>query len=101
MSTIDLATSSSETFAPSTGQVFEAVFSDGRLPLTLAEVRTLSPSQKPGQRAPFALTFRGRPSLRLPQRIYRLENTLLGAMDIFLVQISDGGEGSQFEAVFN
>lgn len=101
MSTIDLSTSSSETFAPSTGQVFEAVFSDGRLPLTLAEVRSLGSSQKPGHRAPFALTFRGQPALRLPQRIYRLENAALGVMDIFLVQISDGADGSQFEAIFN
>lgn len=101
MSILDLATVTSETFVPFVGQGFEMVFSDARLSFTLAEVRPLGPARKPDLRAPFAVVFRGRPSLRLPQRIYRLENASLGAMEIFLVQIGDGAEGSLFEAIFN
>ncbi len=100
MSTLDLATATAETFAPFIGQVFEAVFSDGRLPLTLVEVKPLGASRKPDLRAPFSLTFRGQPSLRLPQRTYHLENASAGTMEIFLVQVGGGAEGSQFEAIF-
>ena len=85
------------TFATCLGQIFEAVFPDGRLPLTLAEVRPLGATRPGGPRAPFALTFHGPPPLRLPQHIYRLEHATLGAMEIFLVPIAAG----QFEAVFN
>jgi len=98
---VDLLTATAETFTPVIGQTFEAVFTDGRLPLTLAEVRPLGPVRMAGGRAPFALTFRGNSRLRLPQRIYRLEHATLGTLEIFLVQVSDGAEGSMFEAVFN
>jgi len=89
------------TFTPCLGQTFEAVFADGRLPLTLAEARPLGAAPAGAARAPFALTFHGAPRLRLSQRIYRLEHAALGAMDIFLVQIAGDASGSQFEAVFN
>lgn len=49
-----------------------------------------------GGRAPFSLIFQGDPKLTLPQRIYRLEHTQLGALDIFLVPIAPG----RYEAVF-
>ncbi|EDY17377.1 conserved hypothetical protein [Chthoniobacter flavus Ellin428] len=98
---MDLLVVTVETFAPVVGHIFEAVFTDGRLPLTLAEARPLGSARAPGARAPFALTFQGRPKLRLPQGIYRLENTSLGTMEIFLVQVADAAGGSQFEAIFN
>jgi len=101
MDLLDLAAVTSETFAASIGQTFEAVFTDGRLPLTLAEVRPLGSARLPGTRAPFALTFHGRVGLRLPQHIYRLENATLGAMEVFLVQSAGDATASQFEAVFN
>ena len=101
MSALDLATVTSELFTPAVGQVFEAVFTDGRLPLTLAEVRPIGTATLPGAREPFTLTFDAAPGLRLPQRIYRLENPTVGAMEIFLVQIVGDAKVSQFEAIFN
>ena len=89
------------TFAPDLGQTFEAVFTDGRVPLTLAEVRPLGAARPGVPRTPFALTFHGAPELRLPQHIYRLENATLGTMEIFLVPIAADARGSQYEAVFN
>lgn len=89
------------TFAPHLGETFEAVFTDGRLSLTLAEARPLSHARPNAPRAPFALTFHGQPGLRLPQRIYRLEHATLGAMEIFLVQLGADADASKFEAIFN
>ena len=97
----DLATFSLEIFSPAVGQTFVAIFPDRRLPLTLAEARPLGAPLKPEMRPPFALTFVGKPKLRLPQSIYRFENATLGAMEIFIVQIADDADGSKFEAVFN
>ena len=94
---LDLENVDRATFAPCLGQTFEVVLTDGRRPLTLAEVRPLGATRPGGPRAPFALTFHGAPPLRLPQHIYRLEHATLGAMEIFLVPIAAG----QFEAVFN
>jgi hypothetical protein len=100
MSNLDLAAVTAESFTPAVGQMFEVIFTDGRLPLTLAEARPLGDAIKPGLRAPFALTFHGKPGLRLPQRIYPLENASLGAFEMFLVQIADDAEASKFEAIF-
>lgn len=99
--TVDLGTVTVEIFTPVVGQTFEAVFADGRLPLTLAEARSLGAPHKPGGRAPFALMFHGRAGLRLPQMIYRLEHATLGTLDIFLVQIADDAGGAKLEAIFN
>ena len=52
--------------------------------------------REPGGRAPFSLVFRGGPSPPLPQRIYRVEHELLGAIEIFLVPIA----ADSYEAVF-
>jgi hypothetical protein len=101
MPVLDLATVTVDTFAPAIGQTFEVVFTDGRLPLTLAEARPIGAAMKPEMRAPFALTLHGKPGLRLPQRIYALENVSLGAFEMFLVQVADDAEASKFEAIFN
>ena len=90
-----------EAFAPHVGEVFEVVFSDGRLPLTLADTRSLGTVYPGAKREPFALTFHGAPTLRLPQHIYRLEHPALGAMEIFLVQTGADAAAAQIEAVFN
>ncbi len=89
------------TFAPYLGQIFEAIVNDGRLSLTLAEVRPLAAAPRGGPRPPFALTFHGPPTLRLPQQIYRLDHSTLGAMEIFLVPIAADASASRFEAIFN
>jgi len=101
MSEYDLTTVTADTFTPVIGQTFDVVFVDGRLPLTLAEVRPLG-SMRPGTgNAAFALTFHGAPNLRFPQQIYRLENATLGALEIFIVQFAAAADASKFEAVFN
>ena len=92
---LDLATVTADTFPPLIGQTFEAVFTDGRLPLTLAEARPLGAARPGAARPPFALTFHGVPQLRLPQRIYRLEHPGCEPMDIFLVQIEGDANAAQ------
>ncbi|MEQ1862397.1 MAG: hypothetical protein ABMA13_20965 [Chthoniobacteraceae bacterium] len=89
------------TFTPHVGETFEVVFTDGRLPLTLTEVRPLGAARPGAPREPFALTFHGAPNLRLPQHTYRLELATLGEMEIFLVQTAASADASQFEAVFS
>ncbi|HEY3897325.1 MAG TPA: hypothetical protein VGM54_01860 [Chthoniobacter sp.] len=101
MSESDNTPLSLETFSPVVGQIFEVVFTDGRLPLTLADVRSMGAPSREGGRSPFALTFHGKPGLRLPQQIYRLENATLGAKEIFIVQVGDDAQASKFEAIFN
>jgi hypothetical protein len=101
MPALDLATATAEMFTPFIGQSFEAVFTDGRLPLTLAEVRPLGAARPGAPREPFALTFHGAPPLRLPQHIYRLEHTTMGSTEIFLVQVAGDAGASKFEAIFS
>jgi hypothetical protein len=52
--------------------------------------------REPGGRAPFSIVFQGDAEPTLPQRIYRIEQAQLGALDIFLVPIAPG----RYEAVF-
>jgi hypothetical protein len=101
MSMFELEKVSRSTFEPLIGQTFEVVFSDGRLPLTLASVKPLGEARPGATRDPFALTFHGAPALRLPQRMYRLEHATSGGMEIFLVQTGADAATSQFEAIFN
>lgn len=89
------------TFDPLVGETFDLVFSDGRIPLKLADVRAVVGTMADAKREPFALTFHGDPKLRLQQRIYRIGNAKLGQFEIFLVQIGADATGSQFEAVFS
>lgn len=63
---------------------------------------TNAPPTRPGEsrRAPFSLVFRGAPTLRLPQSIYRLEHALLGSFEIFLVPIGPDQAGMRYQAIF-
>ena len=88
------------TFAPHLGETFAAIFTDGRLPLTLTEIRAAGAARPGITREPFALIFSTPSKLRLPQRIYRLEHATLGAMEIFLVQTGVDATTSTLEAVF-
>jgi len=97
---LDLAEARCEQFAACLNQDFAIIVSDGALLLQLSEVRPLG-KRPESLRDPFALTFRGRAGLRLPQMIYKMRNTTLGEMEIFLVQIGADQTGSWFEAVFN
>ena len=98
---LDLATATRGQFEPCIGQAFELIATDGHIALTLAEVRPLGAARPSAGREPFALTFRGTPAQRIPQRIHRLEHAALGAMEIFLVQIGADAGASHFEAIFS
>jgi hypothetical protein len=81
-------------------QDFEIVLKEGgAIDVRLVGVRSLGAARK-GGREPFALDFRGEKSIRLPQQIYAVRHTRLGAMEIFLVQIGADSTGAYFEAVF-
>ena len=90
----------SEQFAGCLNQDFAIILSDGALLLQLSEVRPLG-KRPESLRDPFALTFLGRPGLRLPQAIYKMRNMQMGEMEIFLVQVAADQISSTFEAVFN
>ena len=98
---LDLAKVQCSDFAPCVNQDFEIVTSAGPLVLQLFEARPLGTAHREGDREPFALKFRGPAELRLPQAIYKLSNTQLREMEIFLVQIAADQTSSTFEAVFN
>ena len=97
---ISLETLEHATFAPLIDQPFTVVVGDQSTGLELAEATLLGPRRAGAGRDPFSLTFRGAPGLRLPQGIYRLEQSILGTMEIFITQIGDGPQGSRFEAIF-
>ena len=97
---LDLAEARCEQFAACLNQDFAIILSDGALLLQLSEARPLG-KRPESLRDPFALTFLGRAGLRLPQGIYKMRNTTLGEMEIFLVQIGADQNSSSFEAVFN
>lgn len=97
---LDLAEVRCEQFAACLNQDFELVFPDGTLPLKLSEARPLGVRPE-SLREPFALSFLGGAGLALPQGIYKMRNSTLGEMEIFLVQIGADQSGSSFEAVFN
>jgi len=98
---LDLAAVRQEQFAACLDQDFEIVFPDGVLPVKLIEAKQWGPDQPPNIRQPFSITFRAKRNLRLPQGAYKMRNSNLGEMDIFLVQIAADANSSRFEAVFN
>ena len=100
MPELDFASITLETFLPVVGQTFEAVFPDGRLPMTLLEARPVGTGDPNAPREPFALVFKGPPGYQLPQYSYRLEHPELGEMLMFLVPIGTNGDSINLEAVF-
>lgn len=89
------------TFTPYIGETFEAVFPDGRLAFTLAEVRSLGTARPGATRDPFTLTFHAPLKYRYPQHMYRLEHPTLGAMEVFLVQVGVDANSALIDAAFN
>ena len=97
---LDLATVTCDQFAACLNQDFEIIFTDGVLPVKLAQARPLGVRPE-SIREPFSLAFvAGRP-LRLPQSVYKMRSATLGEMEIFLVQVAGDQSSSTFEAVFN
>jgi len=91
-----------ESFAGRAGESFDLAMGESTVPLTLAEVTPLPSRPFPGMmRAPFSLIFRSPTPVVLPQRLYRLQNQTMGALDIFLVPIGRDVQGIVYQAVFN
>lgn len=89
-----------DTFAPLTGQVFSTTTASGRLEIQLGEVKKLGHRRADAARDPFSLIFRGPQGLRLPQGTYVLACESLGEIELFITQVADGPQGSEFEAIF-
>lgn len=87
-----------ETFAPRVGESFRLAADEGSGDLTLVECERLGGSVL--EREPFSLVFLGPREPILPQKIYRLAHDDLGALDIFLVPISQDAEGARYQAIF-
>jgi hypothetical protein len=101
----DLASLTAASFENVEGQHFEAQRMDGAegtetISLSLDRVTRFGEPNS-GERQPFSLIFRGPASPALPQGIHHLTHPDLGALEIFLVPIDPGGQGSVYEAVFN
>lgn len=89
-----------ETFTPLAGHVFSIATADGPTELHLNAVSKLGQQRADASREPFALVFRGRHGLRLPQGIYRFTHASLGEIEMFITQLADGPQGADFEAIF-
>lgn len=85
-----------ELFSPLVGQVFQC----GGVELILKSATRLGHQREGATREPFSLLFGGPRGLRAEQGIYRLSNPATGELEIFITQLSDGLQGSEFEAIF-
>ena len=91
-------TLSVQTFAPQIGSRFTLTVDDLALDLELERVDTLGSAIREG--GAFSLLFLGPQDPVLPQRIYRLEHAVTGALDLFLVPVGETDTGMRYEAVF-
>lgn len=89
-----------DTFAPLTGHAFITTTGSGPVRIQLDGVKKLGHRRADAIRDPFALTFLGPRGLRLPQGTYRFECEALGEIELFITQVADGPQGSEFEAIF-
>jgi hypothetical protein len=91
-----------DTFRPHVGTTFWLALEDGALELVLFEVTEPGGDEPRAAELPpqFSLYFRGPPHPILSQRIYHLDHDELGGLDLFLVPISTGAEGTVYEAAF-
>jgi len=91
----------SSLFEPLLGQNFQLLTEATTLELDLVEVTANERLRRENRRAPFALLFRAASGECIPQRIYRIEHTQLGAMEIFIVPVRRDESGCYYEAIFN
>ncbi|CAN5681816.1 hypothetical protein BH11VER1_BH11VER1_16620 [soil metagenome] len=87
------------TFAPFEGRDFK-ITAESPILLRLSSAKKLGHRRANADRDPFSLTFRGPQGLRLPQRIYHFTCEGFGEIELFITQVADGPQGSEFEAVF-
>lgn len=87
------------------GQDFTLAAGDGPvLDVRLMSVRALDRRARPDHFPdPFTLYFKGTPGVYCPQGVYRLENPILGALEIFISPIERDAETGEFvyQAIFN
>ena len=92
-----------EDFADKVGAHF--VISEEAMPaiaLALVECELIKARQlPPSGRPPFSLIFAADTPQMLEQRIYRLEQEGLGAIDLFLVPVGKDSRGFLYQALFN
>jgi len=67
---------------------------------TLLGRRKLGEDEQSIRQKPFSLLFRGPLETELPQKIYPLEHSQLGRLDIFLVPVDRQQDGMRYEAIF-
>ena len=89
-----------DTFFPLIGHTFASGSAEGRVELVLSAVQKLGHRRADAARDPFSLVFRGPQGLRVEQGTYLLACEGLGEIGIFITQVADGVNGSEFEAVF-
>ncbi len=97
---IALETVEHSTFAPFEGHDFNVSTGTNPIALQLSNAKKLGHRRANAERDPFSLTFRGPQGLRLPQRIYHFACEGFGEIELFITQLADGPQGSEFEAVF-
>ncbi len=104
--TIDLRELRLESFQPCLNQTFHIV-PEGADPVAaeLIEATDLRRKNPDGSvdesYQAFSLVFGIPSTVRLVQKIYRVEHERMGSMDIFLVPIAPDRKGNRMEAVFN
>ena len=91
-----------DVFEPHVGTSFWAEFPNGaKVELRLTRAAKVMESEAARlQRHPFSLFFEGPDSFLLKQHTYRVTHEELGAMELFLVPVGQGGGTYQYEAVF-
>ncbi|KUM23978.1 hypothetical protein AU467_32120 [Mesorhizobium loti] len=91
-----------ERFAGCVGQGFDVDLGTASVALTLSEARPL-PQQgfAAAMRSPFYLLFRSGSPVVLPQKIYRMKNVTVGAIEIFIVPVARDRQGIVYQAIFN
>ena len=87
-------------FAKHVGDAFSLPEAGDDFALVLESARILGHHHPGASRDAFALIFQGPASVRLPQRIYRLEHPAFGHLEIFLTQVSASAQSTEFEAIF-
>jgi hypothetical protein len=97
---IDAGALTREFFEDRIGEVF-TLETQPVVELKLVKVVAWGPKPENGGREPFRLDFTGPAGLRMPQQIYRMTQSLVGTLELFLVQTGDAKDGSQIEAIFS
>lgn len=91
-----------QNFAGAANQEFEISIGETAMTVTLIEVKPLQQRGYPGMmREPFSLLFKSASPVILPQKMYRMKNPAIGALDMFLVPIAREGTAIVYQAVFN